>query len=51
MFPKTITNNVALSFVLGPVGSSARLTDATFEAGLIAYDAKNAMIYWVEEED
>ena len=35
----------------GPVGWSARLTDASFEAGLIAYDAKNAMIYWVEEED
>ena len=35
----------------GSVGWSARLTNATFEAGLIAYDTENAMIYWVEEED
>lgn len=33
------------------VGWSARLTNATFEGGLIAYDADNALIYWVEEED
>lgn len=34
----------------GPVGWSVHLTNATLEAGLIAYDAQQAMIYWVEEE-
>ena len=27
------------------------LTSATFDCGLIAYDAENAFIFWVEEED
>jgi len=35
----------------GSVGWSVKLTNATFEAGLIAYDAEKALIYWVEEED
>lgn len=35
----------------GSVTWSVTLTDATFETGLIAYDAANALIYWVEEED
>ena len=30
---------------------SATLTTAPFEAGLIAYDAKTAMIFWAEAED
>lgn len=28
-----------------------RLTDATFDCGLIAFDANLAFIFWVEEED
>jgi hypothetical protein len=35
----------------GAVGGSVKLTNATFDAGLIAYDADNALIYWVEDED
>jgi hypothetical protein len=35
----------------GSMSWSAKLTTATFEAGLIAYDRENAMIFWVEEED
>jgi hypothetical protein len=35
----------------GLAGGFGRLTTATFEAGLMAYDAKNAMIFWVTEED
>ena len=27
------------------------LTSATFDCGLIGYDAENAFIFWVEEED
>ncbi|HEV2596961.1 hypothetical protein [Sphingopyxis sp.] len=27
------------------------LTSATFDCGLIGFDAKNAFIFWVEEED
>lgn len=28
-----------------------QLSKATFEAGLVGYDAQNAFIFWVEEED
>jgi hypothetical protein len=36
----------------GAVGFRApHLSKATFEAGLIGYDARNAFIYWAEEED
>lgn len=27
------------------------LTSATFDCGVIGYDANNAFIFWVEEED
>ena len=35
----------------GSQGFSAKLTNATFDAGLIAYDANNALIFWIEGED
>lgn len=30
---------------------SAQLSNATFDAGLIAYDSDNAFIFWAEDED
>jgi len=35
----------------GAFGWSVQLTDAVLEAGLIAYDATHAMIFWVGESD
>ncbi len=46
-----LTNTVAWVSGEGPLGWAAKLTTATFEAGLIAYDRDNAMIFWVEDED
>ncbi|MEI9891965.1 MAG: hypothetical protein WDN45_17195 [Caulobacteraceae bacterium] len=30
---------------------STKLSDATFDAGLIAYDDRSALIFWAEDED
>ena len=51
MGPEAVFYTVSDPTAGSPVLAAMALSGATFEAGVMGYDAAHAFIYWVEEED